>query len=231
MLQTTRWSLVMAARGDGADARAALEQLCSTYRAPVLRFARRHARDLPEAEDLTQAFFVQFLEHALHAAADPTRGSFRSFLLTALRRFIGHVHEHDRAIKRGGGQRLQALDSGVISTLAEDEDDSPEQEFERACALAVLERATLQLQAEAERAGKSELFQRLRAFLFESPDANAYRRIADDLGLRANTLSVTVHRLRERLRALVRAELAQTVTSEAALNEELRTLRKVLERH
>jgi RNA polymerase sigma factor (sigma-70 family) len=231
MFQTTRWSLVIAARGDGAEARPALEHICQTYRGPVLRYARRYARNLAEAEDLTQAFFVEFIEHAVHAGADPARGSFRAFLLTALRRFIGHVHEHDRALKRGGGQRLQPLDSGVIATLADDDEESPEQEFDRACALAVLERATTQLQEEAEGNGKGVLFQRLRDFLFEAPDIHDYRKIADELGLRTNTLAVTVHRLRERLRDLVRAELAHTVSSDVALNEELRAMRKVLGRH
>ena len=96
---------------------------------------------------------------------------------------------------------------------------------------AVLDRATLRLQQEAERAGKGALFQRLRGFLFESPDTDDYRQIAKELGLRANTLAVTVHRLRERLRALVRTELANTVSSDVALNEELRAMRKALGRH
>ncbi len=38
---TTRWSVVLQARGDPAASRRALELLCCTYRPPVLAFVRR----------------------------------------------------------------------------------------------------------------------------------------------------------------------------------------------
>lgn len=62
--ETTRWSLVLRARGEPADARAALEILCRTYRAPVLAFVRSRGYAADTAEDLTQAFFARFLERA-----------------------------------------------------------------------------------------------------------------------------------------------------------------------
>lgn len=231
MLHTTRWSLVLAARGESVQARAALAQLCATYRGPVLEYARRHARTLSEAEDLTQAFFVDFLEHAAHAAADPTRGSFRAFLFTSLRRFIGHVRKHDQALKRGGGVVVEAYSSDRLAALPDADALAPEQAFERACALAVLDRASERLRREAEAAGKGAMFHRLREFLFEPPDADAYRRLGSELGLRSNTLAVTVHRLRDRLRELVRDELAHTVSSEGELHQELRAMRDALARN
>ena len=60
--ETTHWSVVLRSRGEQADARAALESLCRTYRPPVLAYirARGHAPDV--AEDLAQGFFVSFIE-------------------------------------------------------------------------------------------------------------------------------------------------------------------------
>ena len=84
------------------------------------------------------------------------------------------------------------------------------------------------LQEEARVAGKAELFQELREYLVESPDDASYAHLAARFGMRSNTLAVAVHRLRQRLRACVRVELAETVSSEPELEEELDTLRQVL---
>ena len=86
MFSTTRWSLVLATREDDRPARDALAWLCTQYRAPVVAYVRRFGYPRQDAEDLAQAFFVKFLESRYHADADPARGRFRSFLLTALKR-------------------------------------------------------------------------------------------------------------------------------------------------
>ncbi len=84
------------------------------------------------------------------------------------------------------------------------------------------------LEAEAAASGKAALFARLREFLTEVPEAEDYARAAADLGLRQNTVAVSVHRLRERLRDQVRAQLADTVADPAEVDDELRALRAVL---
>lgn len=223
---TTRWSLVLRARGDPADARAALEALCRTYRPPVLAFVRSHVRVRDSAEDLTQAFFAKFLERAWHAGADPERGRFRTFLLTALKRFLIDAEVEARTLKRGGKVRFEALDAADEGAL--DVVESPNDVFEREWARAVLTAALGRLRGEAERAGKLDLFERLSEFLVESPDEADYARVAIDLGLRRNTLAVAVHRLRHRLRELVREELAETTAGVDDMGEELRALRGAL---
>lgn len=226
--ETTRWSVVMRARGDAAEARAALETLCRTYRPPVLAYVRRHGHAAEAAEDLTQAFFARFLEQASHATADPARGRFRAFLLTAVKRFLINAGAELQAAKRGGGMRFESLDHEAAPAL--DGGETPEQAFERDWALAVLDAALRRLRAEAERAGKRVLFEHLHEFLIEAPDEADYARVAAALNLRRNTLAVAVHRLRHRLRELVRAELAETATTRNDLACELRELRAALGR-
>lgn len=220
---TTRWSVVLRARGGPAEARSALEVLCRTYRPPVLAFVRSRGYAADAAEDLTQAFFTRFLERAWHASADPERGRFRSFLLTALKRFLIDADLETAALKRGGAVRFEVLDEDAGEGDAVGE--TPESAFERAWAHAVLNAAFARLREEAEQAGKLELFRRLSEFLFERPDESEYARAADELHLRRNTLAVAVHRLRHRLRELVREELCETTSNRAELEEELRTLR------
>lgn len=223
---TTRWSIVLRARGESADARAALEVLCRTYRPAVLAYIRSRPHAGDAAEDLTQAFFASFLERAWHSSADPQRGRFRSFLLTALKRFLIDADAEARALKRGGGCRFQSLDENTARGLASG--DTPERAFERAWARAVLGAALARLRDEAEEAGKLAMFERLSPFLVERPDATDYARLAAELNLRRNTLAVAVHRMRHRLRDLVREELGETTSDRADMDAELRLLRGAL---
>lgn len=208
------------------SARAALETLCRTYRPPVLAFVRARGYAADAAEDLTQAFFAKFLEHAWHGVADPERGRFRSFLLTTLKRFLINAEAETAALKRGGAYRFESLDE--VEAAGPLSGDTPERVFDLAWANAVLDAALASLRGEAERAGKLALFEQICEVLVEPPDASDYARIAAALGLRRNTLAVTVHRLRQRLRELVRAELLETVGDNAQLDEELRLLRHSL---
>lgn len=221
--ETTRWSVVLRAHGDTGDARAALEQLCRTYRPPVLAFVRFRGYPADAAEDLTQAFFTRFIERAWYSSADPERGRFRSFLLTALKRFLIDADAEAATLKRGGGFRFELLDgdAGCVDAAGE----TPDAAFEREWAHAVLRAALARLRAEAEQAGKLELFRRLGEFLIERPGEAEYARAAEDLHLRRNTLAVAVHRMRHRLRDLVREELMETTSNRTELEEELRTLR------
>lgn len=223
--ETTRWSIVVDARGDSSRARAALEVLCRTYRPPVLAYVRSHVRTHDAAEDLTQAFFARFLERSWYADADRERGRFRTFLLTALKRFLIDADAEAGTLKRGGGYRIESL-GGAVETL--ESGDSPERAFERAWAEAVLGAALARLRAEAERAGKLALFESLSEFLIEPPDEADYARVAAQLQLRRNTLAVAVHRLRHRLRDFVREELAETTADRVDMDAELHALRDAL---
>lgn len=222
--QTTRWSLIAAARDSPGEARAALEQLCRAYRPPVLAFVRRSGYATADAEDLTQAFFLRFLERAWYADADPRRGRFRALLLAALRNFLHDQHAQSCTLKRGA---LRRVDAKAIEALAGDE--SPEQAFTRAWLGTVLAHALCRLEREWDEAGKRARFEQLAPLLVEHADASELRQLAAATGLRSNTIAVQAHRMRQRLRQLVRLELLQTVGSGEALEQELAELRGALE--
>lgn len=222
--ETTRWSVVQRAGGDSDDARSALAHLCVTYREPVLAFIRSRGFAADRAEDLTQAFFVHFLERAWYAGVDPARGRFRAFLLAALKHFLIDARAETHTLKRGGGIQLVPLDDELGGRIPTQEPD-PEQAFEEAWVRAVLEAATGRLRAEAAAVGKAALFDHLRGFLIERPTENDYARTAQVLGLQRNTVAVAVYRLRRRLRELVREELSQTTANRDDFRGELRRLR------
>jgi len=226
---TTHWSVVIRARGESRDARDALGALCRVYRPPVVAYIRSRGHAADAAEDLAQTFFTRFIEDAYQTVADPARGRFRAFLLTALKRFLINADAEARALKRGGGVRMDVLadetPSGADWLI---NSASPERAFERSWAIAVLGAAMSRLRDEAEEVGKGELFDQLREFLIERPDEADYARAAAALNLRRNTLAVAVHRMRHRLRELVREELAQTTACKDDLDAELRDLRATL---
>ncbi|GAA0722659.1 RNA polymerase sigma factor [Dokdonella soli] len=223
---TTRWSLVLEARESTHDAQTALAALCRTYRPPVLAYIRRHGYVEDVAEDLTQTFFTHFIEHARHTSADPSRGRFRAFLLTALKRFLIDCNAEARRLKRGGAFRFETLADARALEIADNE--SPESAFERDWAITVLDAALARLRAEAASAGKLALFEQLSEFLTERPDESDYARVAAALNLRRNTLAVAVHRLRHRLRELVHEEISHTAADREQLDGELRELRAAL---
>lgn len=231
--ETTRWSIVTGARAGNDRAREALESLCRIYRPPVLEYIRRRGYTPETAEDLAQSFFAQFLQHSRYERADPARGRFRAFLLASLKRFLIDAGLEARRVKRGGRVHFKSLDTdpaydstrqGIADT------ETPERAFERCWAHALLDSAMNRLRQEAIDSGKQELFDSLGEFLTERPDEADYARVAAALKMRRNTLAVAVHRMRQRLRELVRDELAQTTLDAGGLECEMHEMNAELGR-
>ncbi len=229
---TTHWSVVLSASGpDSPHAAEALEKLCQTYWYPIYACVRRQGFAPAEAEDLTQAFFARILQEHLVASADPTKGRFRSFLLTRLKHFLADEWDRVRAQKRGGGHRLIPLDSGTAETRYQLEPAdlrSPDKLFEYRWAVTLLERVFERLRGEYEREGKPDLFNELKGCLAQVRAAVPYAEAGARLGLSEGALRVAVHRLRQRYRKLLRAEIADTVSGPEEVEQELRYLFRVL---
>lgn len=220
---TTRWSLVLAARGSDRPAQVALAQLCAAYRPVVLAHFRR-LESGANADDRTQAFFVHFLEQRLPERADAARGSFRAFLYAAVRNHWRQSRRGETAHKRDA--RMLA-DTDALERIADTAPD-PERRFDHDWALHVIHRAHERLQEEVAYSGKTALFAAVQGYLLEAPAASDYVRIGAALAMPANTVAVAVRRLRERLRALVRRELADTLPPGADIDAELHWLRQAL---
>lgn len=227
MFATTRWSLVAAANDPaGPHAREALADLCRAYWPAVYAYVRRRGHDHHAAQDLTQAFFARLLEKNDLAAADRTRGRFRSFLLAACGHFLANQHDHDGARKRGGGRGHVPLDFAVAGGQSGREPsaaDSPERAFDREWALGLLDRAVGELRAEYAGSGRAALFDALKDALAGGPDV-PHAEKARELGLTEGAVKVAVHRLRQRYRARLRGLIADTVAGPDEVDDEIRDL-------
>ena len=226
---TTHWSVVMAAQGkdESTIAREALAALCSAYWNPLYSFIRRQGYNPQEAEDLTQGFFYNFLERdSLRNVAQPA-GKFRSFLLTCLKHFLINQREKAHAQRRGGGHAIIPLEFDLAETryAFEPADKvTPEALYEKRWALTVLEHTTNALEREYAAKNKKDVFEELKGFLPAGQGGESRADFAARRGISASAVDVAIHRLRQRFGALLRQEVAQTVSSEAEIDEEIRYL-------
>src|SRR5262245_32461863 len=134
--QTAAWALIQEAWiNPTKDSRRALGMLCQAYWQPVYAFIRRNGYDRDQSQELSQAFFTLLLESNYLLYADRSRGSFRSFLLTALKQFLGNESERAQRLNRiGGGQDSLPIDLVEAERWyapAAGEETSPESLYER----------------------------------------------------------------------------------------------------
>ena len=227
---TTRWSMVVAAgerAQENPDAEAALSDLCSAYWMPLYAFARRRGFAEPNAADATQAFFACLLEKEYLKDANPERGRFRSFLLTAFKRFLAKERDFANALKRGGGVSIHSLNATDAESKCEFGPgchETAEAVFERRWALTLLDRVLQLLEDEYQSKGRSDFFAACRGALIGADSSELYSQIAERHGMTEGAVKVAIHRMRTRYRELLRIEVGQTVANPDDINDELRSL-------
>jgi RNA polymerase sigma-70 factor (ECF subfamily) len=224
--QTTHWTLIEAARTlDDERRREVLGAILARYWKPVWAYLRwnrnRRPRTPEEAEDLTQGFFCEIvLGKGLIPSADRVKGRFRTFLLTALDRYVVNVHRHRSARVRSPAGRLLPLEWDAPAREFEPLDEAtPQRAFLRAWAAALLDDALAEVEAECLQAGQSTHWAVFQAQVL-GPIMNAEpappidrtcRRLGIDKPKAAHNMAVTVKRrfrriLEERVRAMVARE-------------------------
>jgi RNA polymerase sigma-70 factor (ECF subfamily) len=227
---TTRWTLVLDAARHGqteaTSAGRALSTLCQTYWPPLYAHARRGGLPPADAEDAVQGFFARLLRLESLALARRERGRFRAFLLGSFNHYLADLRDHARAEKRGAhllppldtSATEAALNSAVSSGLA------PDRAFDRVWALALLEAVNTRLRAEHLASGQGEQFDLLFPCVAGRTAEAPHASIAEALGISESAVRVTLHRLRQRYRQLLREEVAQTVARSEDIDAELRHL-------
>jgi RNA polymerase sigma factor (sigma-70 family) len=227
----TKWSIIQrAATVPSATSRAALEDLCRAYWPPLYAFLRRSGHDPDGAKDLVQGYIARLLERGDLASIAPEKGRFRSYLLSGLRNFLVSEARRETAQKRGGTEAIFSLDASDLEMLlADDMADAltPDLAYDRRWAETILERALENLRQEHISRGKGPLYESLKTVLVTDV-AEDYASLGSGLGMTPGAVAVAVHRLRLRLRELVRAEVAQSVGTEADLEDEMRSLFAIL---
>jgi RNA polymerase sigma factor (sigma-70 family) len=229
---TTQWSVVLMAQGKSPSAQEALEKLCRTYWWPLYGFVRRQGYAPEEAQDLTQGFFAMLLERRDLDAVRREKGRLRSYLLTALKNYLGKAHRRAMTLKRGEGKPLVPLEELLARERADLEPAdtlSADRIYERRWALTLLEQVLARLGEEYRVAGNTALFDQLKQLLTDEPGRPSQAEIGQELGMTENAVKQALHRLRHRYRLLLRDEIAQTVAVPGDVEDELRYFITVLQ--
>ncbi|HEY1050892.1 MAG TPA: ECF-type sigma factor [Prosthecobacter sp.] len=223
----TRWSMLAAATAHGDEAAMqALDDWCRRYWQPVFAVIRSRETSPETARERTQAFFVHLLEKSTLRRADPTRGRFRTFLLTVLWRFLRDERKHRLAEKRGGDAEMHSLDD-VENELVEESNPLAET-LDREWALTMLERALERVRHDIVATRSEAAWQVLRHFLPGSSGSPVMAEAAAVLAVTEAGARTEIHRLRNRCREALRRELMSTVSSPEDLEDEIAHLGRVL---
>jgi len=229
LFPATRWSLVeRAGCGDEQSVRQALGTLLQRY-LPALRIhlvARRRIQP-DDADELLQDFIAaKVLERNLVALADQSRGKFRTFLLTALNRYVIDKKRRQAALKRqrpGDGQEMFDMPAA---------DPSPSRAFDVEWARQILAEAMRRMSVECERSGRNDLWgvfqERIVLPATEGAEPIAYEALISRYGFespaQASNSMITAKRMFARH---LRGVVAEYLDDPAEIDEELRELRRI----
>jgi len=159
----------------------------------------------------------QLVEHDAQRVDIGRRINVHAGHVRLLRTHVGGCADHD--------PELGVLEAESWYAPAAVEATTPERLFERRWALSVLEHVMARLRTEYSAVGKTQQFARLEALL--TNDARC-EPLAQEMGVSSGALRMSLHRLRRKYRHILREEIAETVSTPAEIDEEIRFLMSVL---
>jgi RNA polymerase sigma factor (sigma-70 family) len=225
LFEATRWSVVLRAREEST---AALNELFTQYRHPLLTYLRARGYNPDDVEDLVQGFCAHLLRRDFLANVAPEGGLFRTFLLNSLRNYLCDQHDKKNALKRGKGQEIESLDKtnedGKPVPLPPSDAPSADEEYDRAWAHTVLANAMHRVEQECAATGHLALVHALEPALFADETSPSYRDIAAQLGMTEGAVKTAAHRIRTRLKGAIREEILHTVNNARDWEREIRCL-------
>ena len=227
-MHTTAWSMVIGAQQGGEEGRRQLERLCKNYWKPAYYYARRRGMDHHGASDCIQEFFARMLAGDWLGTVDRERGSFRGWLLTALRRWVS------RSRTATGMDRMTLVDDSVVRMYEEeDERSSPEELFNKAWANSCLDAALTLMTNEQQGTSKERQVNVFVAFLKKTSELDqtpSYDDLAEEFDVPVTTITNDLHRARSLFRTYLERIVRETLNNPNDIEQELYALRQYLGR-
>jgi hypothetical protein len=228
---STHWSMVARAGAERTAGQVALGTLLRRY-SPALKsylLANRWG-SADHVDDLLQGFLAdKVLEQDLIRHADRARGRFRSFLMTALKRYVIGEARRERALKRSPGERMVVDAEAALATHSA----APVADgFDVAWARQVLSLALEQMRAECDTGGREDVWGVFEARVLEPmlrqadpvPLGELVRRFNVTADQASNLLATAKRMFARNLRHVV-GEYAE---GEEDVEDEIRSLREIL---
>jgi DNA-directed RNA polymerase specialized sigma24 family protein len=217
------------AAGAGPVSAIELGEIYRQYASDLVRCAGRWGFTREEAEDFTQEFFLRLEEKDSLGTFDPTKGGFRSFLLTLFQRFLANQWHSLHTLRRGGTAVALPLGNPGEVDKALIDWRTPDKIAHLHWAHHLVEEALQTLRTDLARQGKARLFDILLPHLLHSSGAASYASSARQVGLSDAAARMTVSRYRDRLRVLICRELEGNGAGHRPGHDEVRDLLKTFE--
>jgi RNA polymerase sigma-70 factor (ECF subfamily) len=235
---TTHWSLLedVGSTNEEKD-RALIGLLLNRYWKPVYCFLRRKGYDNEQAKDLTQDFFHEIvLGRSLIQRADQSKGRFRSFLLTALKRYLINVERAKEAQKRIPKDKLVSLEDIDPADLPQITSElTAEASFDYGWTSALLGRVLDEVEAQCNADGRAVYWHVFYDRILQPIKERAYSPsvqetcdkygIAD--GIKLSNMIVTVKR---RIQSVLKKHVCNSVMSSTEVSEEFETIMRFFPR-
>ena len=234
--ETTRWTQIQKAKTHDQQRRqASVNNLMSRYWKPVYCYLRRKGYNNEDAKDLTQGFFFEIVfGRELIQKADKTKGRFRTFLLTALDRYITSVYRKKTAKKRLPEHGLAQLEDAELPDIPiANSKICPGQTFHYAWAIDLLDQVLTKIREEycsTDRTTHWEVFQAtVVAPILEDAEPPSLAELCEQYRIesekKASNMVITVKR---RFRTVLRNHVRQFVQSDSEVEDEIRALIEIL---
>jgi RNA polymerase sigma-70 factor (ECF subfamily) len=214
--------------------REALEQLLTRY-LPALQAHLVHTKGLSSenAEDLLQDFVAgKILERDLIARADRHLGKFRTFLLTALDRFLINRLRDVGAKKRAAGEGAERLGERAARLSV---NGGPSDAFDVTWARRVLAEVLQRMRTHCETTGRTDIWGvfecRVLGPILDGTEPPDYRELVQRFGLQSPSQASNVLATAKRMYGrTLRAVVGEYTRSDGEIDEEIRELREILAR-
>jgi RNA polymerase sigma-70 factor (ECF subfamily) len=226
---STCWSRFQddSAADPGHRARAG-EALAQRYWKPIYAYIRaKWSKSVEDAKDLTQDFFLWMMETDFLSKADPDRGRFRTFVKVALEHYVQKEKRDRQALKRGGARPLLSFDQAGEELAALGAPDpgllSADEALDRTWRNELMADAAKRLESSLVSEGKETYFFVFRDHHLSESDPS-YRLLAERYGLTEVDVTNYLRETKRRYRAVLADVVAETVTTDRDLREELEAL-------
>ncbi len=235
---TTCWTRIQNIKSlDQAERNLVMDDLIRRYWKPVYCYLRRKGYPNEAAKDLTQGFFIEVvLGRDLVVQADQHKGRFRTYLLTALDRYVIDIHRKQSAHKRSPAQSGMALDMAELPDLpAHTGRAGPDHVFHYAWAATLLDEVLQNVEQACCTTDKAKHWQVFKARVLDpiihNTEPPSLERVCERFHIegeaRASNMIVTVKR---KFRTVLEACLSQYVDSDRDVEQELGELMEILSR-
>lgn len=235
---TTCWTVISNSQISPEEQnRLIINDLLGTYWKPVYCYLRRKGHGNEPAKDLTQGFFQEIvLGRDLIKQADKAKGKFRTFLLSALDRYVIDMHRFEnRAKRKPDGQIFQLDDLDMPEESLAITDITAEEGFNCALVSQMLDEVISEVQDECSRTGKEKHWlvftEKVLDPILNNTKVPSLADICQKYDIenetRASSMILTIKR---RLRKYLRLHLQRIIGSDSAVEEEISEILKIFTR-